>query len=256
MKPRLAVHKFASCDGCQLALLNAGEDLLRLAAIVDLVHFAEAGPINPDADVDIALVEGSITTAHDAERIQNIRANSRHVITIGACATSGGLQALRNYNSVAKWVTAIYAQPQYIQTLTNSTPIREHIHVDFELWGCPLSTRQVLRAIHDFLAGVTPKDEVDKVCFECKRKQFTCVMVSKGMPCLGPVTRSGCGAICPSMGRECYGCYGPAETSNTLSIATQFESLGLKQEEIVKRFRSINSTSEAFTQAANTWIAK
>lgn len=256
MKPRLAVHKFASCDGCQLALLNAGEDLLRLAAIVDLVHFAEAGPVNPDANVDIALVEGSITTAHDAERIQKIRANSRHVITIGACATSGGLQALRNYSNVAKWVTAIYAQPQYIQTLANSTPIREHIHVDFELWGCPVNTRQVLSAIHDFLAGVTPIDEADKVCLECKRKQYTCVMVSKGMPCLGPVTRTGCGAICPSIGRECYGCYGPAESSNALSLTTLLESLGLTDEEIIKRFRSINSTSEAFAQAANPWTDK
>jgi sulfhydrogenase subunit delta len=256
MKPRLAVHKFASCDGCQLALLNAGEDLLRLASRIDIVHFAEAGPVNPDTEIDIALVEGSITTAHDAERIVKIRKHSLYVITIGACATSGGLQALRNYADVGQWTASIYAQPQFIQTLAHSTPIREHIKVDFELWGCPVNSQQVLAAIHDLLAGVIPKEETSKVCQECKRRNYTCVMVSQGLPCLGPVTRNGCGALCPGVGRECYGCYGPAENSNTLALAEQFDSLGLSADEIVKRFRSINSTSEVFAQAANAWTDK
>ena len=256
MKLRLAVHKFASCDGCQLSLLNAGEDLLHLAKQVDIIHFAEAGPLKPDADVDIAVIEGSISTAHDAERIVNIRAHSRYVMTIGACATAGGLQALRNYANVADWTSAIYAQPQYIETLSHSTPIREHIQVDFELWGCPVKTQQVLTAIRDLLSGVVPKDESSKVCQDCKRHQYTCVMVSQGLPCLGPVTRTGCGALCPSLGRECYGCYGPSEDTNTQALAIQFESLGISAEEIVKRFRSINSTTDAFRHEANSWAKK
>lgn len=256
MKPRLAVHKFASCDGCQLALLNAGEDLLHLAQLVELVHFAEAGPLDPDAQVDIALVEGSITTEHDIERIKAIRQHSRYVMTIGACATSGGLQALRNFTDVGQWTAAVYAHPEYIQTLATSTPIREHIHVDFELWGCPVNTQQVFAAVRDLLSGVMPRDEADKVCQECKRRQHTCVITSQALPCLGPVTRTGCGAICPGMGRECYGCYGPAENSNTAALALQFQSLGLTSAEIVRRFRAIHSHAVINRETADEWTDK
>lgn len=248
MKPRLAVHKFASCDGCQLALLNAGEALLQLAQYVELVHFAEAGQVNPEAEVDIALVEGSISTPHDLDRINNIRARSRLVMTIGACATSGGLQALRNVADVGAWTAAVYAQPQYIQALAQSTPIRDHIQVDFELWGCPVNSQQVFAAVRDLLSGVVPRDNADKVCQECKRRQHTCVMVSQGLPCLGPVTRTGCGALCPGLGRECYGCYGPAENSNAPALAQQFIAMGHDAADVVKRFRAIHSTAEAFQQ--------
>lgn len=256
MKPRIAVHKFASCDGCQLALLNSGEDLLRLAAQVEILHFAEAGPIDPEAEVDVALVEGSITTAHDKERIAAIREHSRYVMTLGACATSGGLQALRNYADVNQWTSAIYAQPQYIEALATSTPIRDHIRVDFELWGCPVNSRQVLSAIRDLLSGVVPKSETDKVCQECKRQNYTCVMVTKGLPCLGPITRTGCNALCPSVGRACYGCYGPAENINSENLAAQYQSHGLTPPDIVNRFRYFHSTDEKLSATANNWGKK
>jgi sulfhydrogenase subunit delta len=256
MKPRIAVHKFASCDGCQLSLLNAGTDLLDLTQHVDIVHFAEAGPVEPEANVDIALVEGSITTPHDHERISRIRERSRFVMTIGACATSGGLQALRNLADVGEWTATIYAQPQYIQTLSTSTPIRDHIHVDFELWGCPVNSHQVMTAIRDLLSGVMPKDESDKVCQECKRRNHTCVMVSQGLPCLGPVTRTGCGALCPGVGRACYGCYGPAENNNSEALARQFASLGIAADEITRHFRYFHSTDANFSETAKTWETK
>lgn len=256
MKPRIAVHKFSSCDGCQLALLNSGDDLLTLAAQVEILHFAEAGPVDPEADVDVALVEGSITTAHDIERITSIRAHSRFVMTIGACATSGGLQALRNYANVKQWTSAIYAHPQYISTLDTSTPIRDHIDVDFELWGCPVNSSQVLSAVRDLLSGVVPKDEVDKVCLECKRQNYSCVMVTQGLPCLGPVTRTGCGALCPSVGRACYGCYGPAENVNSDSLSAQYHTHGLTPPDIVKRFRYFHSTDEKLHASAETWDKK
>lgn len=253
-KPKIAVHKFASCDGCQLAFLNAGEDLLTLAQLVNIVHFPEAGPIDEVTSVDIAFIEGSITTPMDKERIKRIRNNSNFVITIGACATAGGIQALRNIDNVNRWVTDIYASPEYIQTLATSTPIHEHIKVDLELWGCPVNARQVLKAVRELLFGVQPKQYNDKVCMECKRSQQVCVMVTQGMACMGPVTRTGCGAICPQAGRDCYGCFGPAETVNTHSLGTRFEGLGLVKSEVAKRFLFINNEAAEFHDAGKHWL--
>lgn len=250
-KPRIAVHKFASCDGCQLAFLNLGEDLLTLAQTLEIVHFAEAGPVNPEAAVDIAFIEGSLSTPEDLERIRRIRANSHYLITIGACATAGGLQALRNFANADEWITAIYAKPEYVQSLATSTPIAQHVKVDLEIWGCPVSGRQVLGAVRSLLSGVSPWMEKDKVCMECKRQQTVCVMVAKGIPCMGPVTRTGCGAICPSFGRDCYACYGPAENPNTNSLARRLEGLGLVPEAVARRFRFINAAAPGFAEAGS-----
>jgi len=254
-KPRLAVHKFSSCDGCQLAFLNAGEALLELAQQVDIVHFAEAGPVNPDAEADIAFIEGSISTAEEAERIRHIRANTRYLITIGACATAGGLQALRNLSGVdaEDWKAAIYARPEYIDSLAQATPIAESVKVDLELWGCPVNTRQVMAAVRSLLFGVAPVNDHDKVCMECKRRQAVCVLVAHGTPCMGPVTRTGCGALCPVFGRDCYACYGPAENPNTEALARRFEGLGLVPAEIARRFLFINSHAPAFRREGNQW---
>ena len=248
-KPKLAVWKFASCDGCQLAFLNLGEDLLALMEIVDVVHFAEAGPVDPDAEVDFAVIEGSISTPEDIERVKRIRERSHHVIAVGACATAGGLQALRNMTDAGQWIQAVYAKPGYIKSLDTSTAIGQHIKVDLELWGCPVNGRQVLAAVRALLSGVAPAEEHDKVCLECKRRQSVCVMVAKGMPCMGPVTRTGCGALCPSFGRDCYACYGPAENSNTDSLTRRFEGLGLLPDAVARRFLSINNGAPAFNDA-------
>jgi len=251
IKPRVAVHKFSSCDGCQLALLNLGEDLLTLAERVDLVHFAEAGPQAPDTEVDVAFVEGSVSTPEDIERIQHIRAHSRMLIAIGACATSGGIQGLRNGADGTQWIAAIYSHPEAIASLARSTPISSHVKVDFELWGCPVNSRQMLAVVNALLLGVVPRDNADKVCTECKRHGYPCVMVTRGIACMGPVTRAGCGALCPSLGRDCYGCYGPAENTNTDALAAQFASLGLAPEAIVQRFQSINSQAPVFLATAD-----
>lgn len=250
-KPKIAVHKFASCDGCQLAFLNLGEDLLTLAQTVDIVHFVEAGPVDPESAVDIAFIEGSISTPEDLERIRRVRANSHHLVTIGACATAGGVQALRNFANVPEWIASIYAKPEYIQSLATSTPIAAHVKVDLEIWGCPVNGRQVLAAVRSLLSGVSPWMEKDKVCMECKRQQTVCVMVTKGIPCMGPVTRTGCGALCPSFGRDCYACYGPAENPNTLSLARRLEGLGLVPEAVARRFRFINAAAPGFAEAGS-----
>ena len=245
-KPTVAVHKFSSCDGCQLALINMGEPLLVLSELVDILHFAEAGSVDENALVDIAIIEGSVSTPRDIARLKKIRNNSQYLLTVGACATSGGLQALRNMADTRQWIADIYANPSVINSLDKSTPIKDHIKVDLELWGCPVSTRQILTAVRALLFGVMPKEENEKICMECKRLQRVCVMVTKNEPCMGPVTRTGCGALCPSVGRDCYGCYGPAENPNTQAMANRLEGLGLIKDEVARRFLFINSGAEAF----------
>lgn len=208
-KPKVAVHKFSSCDGCQLAFLNAGQALLQVAEQVEFVHFAEAGLLNESAPVDIAFIEGSVSTAHDLARLHIIRAVSRQVISIGACATAGGIQALRNLHDGVGWHQAIYASPAYLDSLATVQPIASVIKVDGEIWGCPVNMAQVLQTIAAFFHAVKAVFPAEKVCAECKRRGNVCVTVSRGVPCLGTVTRAGCGAICPTFERGCYGCYGP-----------------------------------------------
>jgi len=250
-KPRVAIHKFSSCDGCQLAFLNAGAALLELAQLVDFVHFAEAGAVQPDAAVDIAFVEGSITTAHEIERIQAIRANSKYLVTIGACATSGGIQALRNGKMQgADWIASLYASPQFISSLDTSTAIARHVKVDYELWGCPVTSRQVLQLLRDLLFAVRPKNNADPVCLDCKRAGNVCVLVTRGEPCMGPVTRTGCGALCPAFGRACYACFGPSEHVNGRALGQRLTGLGLTADAVKNQIQFVNSGAEAYIAAA------
>jgi coenzyme F420-reducing hydrogenase gamma subunit len=246
MKPSIAVHKFSSCDGCQLAFLNLGEDLLTLFELFDVRHFAEAGPVDPGAEVDISFVEGSISTPDELERIRQVRNNSKYLVTIGACAVAGGLQALRNLANSAEWMAAIYASPDYIDTLGSVAPVSEYVKVDLELWGCPVNSRQLLAAIGSLLAGVVPRDENDSVCLECKRQGHACVMVTQSLPCMGPVTRSGCGALCPGVNRGCYGCYGPCEKPPTEVLANWFTGLGQSNEQIAQCFLAFTPEAPAF----------
>lgn len=250
-KPRAAVFKFASCDGCQLTLLEAEDELLDIAGAVEIAYFPEASRSYGRGPYDIALVEGSITTLHDAERIQQVRRISKALITIGACATSGGIQALRNWQDTDEMVRAVYATLQYVSTLKLSTPISEHVRVDFELRGCPINKYQLIELITATLAGRKPNIPAYSVCVECKRKGNVCVMVAHGTPCLGPVTHAGCGALCPSYSRGCYGCYGPMETPNTQSLSNEFRILGQSNQEITHAFRGFNAWSWPFRKASD-----
>ena len=242
VKPKLAVWKFASCDGCQLSLLDLEDELLALADAVELAEFREATSGTVDGPYDLSLVEGSITTAHDAERIRAVRDASKAVVTIGACATAGGIQALRNFGDVDEFVAAVYASPEYISTLTTSTPIAAHIAVDFELHGCPIDKRQLLEVITAFLHGRRPAIASTSVCTECKRRGNVCVVVAHGTPCLGPVTHAGCGALCPSFNRGCYGCFGPMESPNTVALTRELRVLGMSERNVERVFRTFNVT--------------
>lgn len=249
-KPKIAVFKFASCDGCQLSLLDAEDELLGVSRAVDIVYFPEASRRMLKGPYDIGLVEGSITTHHDAERIQQVRRQCHRLITIGACATAGGIQALRNWQDVDEFVRMVYATPQYISTLKLSTPIAEHVPVDFELRGCPISKHQLVELISATLAGRKPNVPTYSVCMECKRQGNVCIAVAKGVPCLGPVTHAGCGAICPAFNRGCYGCYGPMESPNTESLSSHFRILGQNDQQIGRAFRGFNAWAWQFRKAS------
>jgi coenzyme F420-reducing hydrogenase gamma subunit len=247
-RPKLAVWKFASCDGCQLSLLDCEDELLALAGAVEIANFVEASRAVLKGPYDLSLVEGSITTPHDAERIHQVRRASRHLVTIGACATAGGIQALRNFTDVKELAAIVYATPAYISTLDRSTPIAAHVVVDFELRGCPIDKRQVLEVISAFLHGRRPNTPAHSVCIECKLRGNVCVMVARGVPCLGPATQAGCGAICPAYDRGCYGCFGPQETPNTASLARWWARLGVTERDLVRAFRTFNAWAEPFRE--------
>jgi coenzyme F420-reducing hydrogenase gamma subunit len=152
-KPTLAVFKFASCDGCQLTLLDCEDELLAIAGRIEVANFLEASSAVAPGPYDVTLIEGSVTTAHDAERLREIRAQSKVLITIGACATAGGIQALRNFADVDEFTRIVYATPDYISTLRTSTAIADHVPVDFELRGCPIDKRVLLEVVSSLLAG-------------------------------------------------------------------------------------------------------
>jgi coenzyme F420-reducing hydrogenase gamma subunit len=245
-KPKVAVFKFASCDGCQLSLLDAEEALLEVAGEIDIAFFPEASRRMLKGPYDITLVEGSITTPHDVEMIRNVRKQSGALITIGACATSGGIQALRNWKDVKEFTQIVYATPEYISTLDRSLPISSFVNVDFELRGCPINKNQLVEVINAYLNKRKPLVSSHSVCIECKLKGNVCVMVAHGTPCLGPVTHAGCGALCPSFNRGCYGCFGPMDSTNTSALSAQYKELGESKYEIMLAFRGFNAYAEPF----------
>ncbi|HEX2414353.1 MAG TPA: hypothetical protein VHJ37_03970 [Thermoleophilaceae bacterium] len=247
-RPTLAVWKFASCDGCQLSLLDLEDELLALAGEIEIAYFLEARRQTAPGPYDLSLVEGSVTTAEDAERIRAVREQSRRLVTIGACATAGGIQALRNFADVEDFLSVVYASPEYVSTLDSSTPISDHVPVDYELHGCPVDKRQLLEVVSAFLNERRPAIPSSSVCLECKRRGNVCVMVAHGTPCLGPVTHAGCGAICPAYDRGCYGCFGPMETPNAAPLSGWLAQLGVEEVDLVRLYRTFHAGAPAFRE--------
>jgi coenzyme F420-reducing hydrogenase gamma subunit len=259
-RPRMAVWKFASCDGCQLTLLDCEDELLEVAGAVEIAYFLEAtsavppAPAGRDVAFDLSLVEGSITTAADEARIRQVRASSRSLVTIGACATAGGIQALRNWSDVEEFLAIVYANPAFIETLDTSTPISDHVRVDFELRGCPIDRHQLLEVISAHLHGRPPAVSPHSVCLECKMAGNVCVMVADGVPCLGPVTHAGCGALCPSYHRGCYGCFGPMESPQPASLVPALTALGMPAADVGRMFRTFNAWHRDFRAASEVLL--
>jgi coenzyme F420-reducing hydrogenase gamma subunit len=250
-KPTLAVFKFASCDGCQLSLLDAEDELLAVADAVEIAYFLEARSQQIGGPYDVGLVEGSVTTAHDAERIQQIRKQCRFLVTIGACATAGGIQALRNWANVGDFIDRVYAHPEYINTLATSTAISDHVKVDFELRGCPINKHQLVDLVAALLHGRKPRVPTYAVCIECKRRQVVCVAVAQGIACLGPVTQAGCDIICPAFYRDCYGCFGPKDEANPMSLSRHYQSKGAPAGQLVRLLRNFNGNAPEFRIASD-----
>lgn len=249
-KPRIGVFKFSSCDGCQLSLLDCEDELLAVAGALDIAYFPEAVRADDVGRYDIAFVEGSVTTPHEAELIRDVRARADKVITLGACATSGGIQALKNGADVGDFIATVYATPDFIDTLETATPISDHVQVDFELRGCPIAKHQLIELVAATLAGRNPQTPEHATCIECKMAGHVCVMVAKGVPCLGPVTHAGCGALCPGYARGCYGCFGPKETPNTVSLAARLADNGADPRQIKRLFSTFNTNAPAFREEA------
>jgi coenzyme F420-reducing hydrogenase gamma subunit len=246
-RPKLAVWKFASCDGCQLTLLDCEDELLAIADKLEIAFFLEASRAIVRGPYDLSLVEGSVATAADLERVREVRRVSKHLVTIGACATAGGIQGLRNFRDAAEMRAVVYAKPEYVDSLATSTPISAHVPVDFELQGCPIDKRQLLEVLSAFLNGRRPDIPSHSVCVECKLRGNVCVMVL-GTPCLGPITHAGCGALCPSYTRGCYGCFGPKESPNTRSLGRALVAGGLAPRDLVRLLRSFNANAGAFRE--------
>lgn len=249
-KPKIAVYKFSSCDGCQLQFLNLEDELLDLAGAVEIAYFLEATRDQAPGPYDLGIVEGSVTTPHEAERIQQIRKDCATLITIGTCATAGGVQALRNFAKVEEYANVVYAHPEYFETLSTSSPISDHVRVDLELWGCPVNKYQLLEVVKAILQKRKPNLPQYAVCLECKRRGVTCVTVARGVPCLGPITQAGCGAICPSYARGCYGCFGPLPTADINSFVPVLKANERYPGEAVRLLRTISGYAPAFEQAA------
>ncbi len=248
--PKLAVWKFSSCDGCQLTLLDCEDELLGLAERVDIAYFPEATSREVEGPYDVSLVEGSVTTPHELERIVEVRQKSHLLIAIGACATAGGIQALRNFAEVEDFKRLVYARPEVIDTLDQATPFSEYVKIDMELRGCPISKAQLLQTLTDLLSGQLPALPTHSVCEECKKAGNPCVMVAHGTPCLGPVTQAGCNALCPRYNRGCYGCYGPVANANTQALSSQLTKLGMDEQALQRVYRTFNAAAPAFRDAS------
>jgi sulfhydrogenase subunit delta len=244
-RPRIGIVKFASCDGCQLTLLDLEDELLAIAERVDLVEFAEASAHRSSGPFDVLFVEGSISTAEQVDEIVRLRAVTHRLITIGACATAGGIQAIRNWFDLDEVRASVYPDLTFVESLAQARPVADFVAVDGELRGCPISPAQLREFLVALTTGRRAQLPDEAVCLECKRRGVVCVAVARGIACLGPVTRAGCGAICPAYGRGCYGCFGPRESANTKSLAAWFSD-GRSAADVGRLFAGFTAWSEPF----------
>ncbi len=243
---RVGIAKMASCDGCQLTLLDLETELLALSERFEIVEFPEASSLRSAGPFDVLLVEGSISAPDQAAEIVELRRQAKVLVTIGACASYGGIQALRNWSNHDAFRAAVYAHPEFIESLDTATPVSDHVKVDAELHGCPISPEQLRELLVSVAVGRRPQIREESVCIECKRRGTVCVMVAQQIPCLGPVTQSGCGALCPSFGRGCYGCFGPREQANTRSLGQAFEYGGREGVEVSRLFSGFTGWAGPF----------
>lgn len=206
IKPRIAIFSLTSCEGCSLAILELEDQLLDILGAVEIVNFRE-GMTERSWDVDIGFVDGAVSTPEDEKEIKHFRKHCKVLVAIGACACLGGLNTLKNYQDEADYRKYVYGKRAEWFPNIPAVPLSAVVDIDYELPGCPMVKEEFLAFVKCILAGRTWKLPDNAVCVECKKKEILC-LYEKGEICLGPATRAGCDAICPTFGAKCEGCRG------------------------------------------------
>ncbi len=234
-KPTVAVFAFTGCEGCSLAILECENELLDIVNLVQFVEWREAMSEKTTDPIDIALVDGAISKRSDVKHLQEIRQRAKMLIAIGACATNGGLNALKNRYQMDEVKQMVYGEDGMHFDTIPARPLHAVVPVDFEIPGCPMQSEEFLRILSDILVGKQPRLPNYPVCVECKRKENVCVF-EKGMICMGPVARAGCGADCPSAGAWCEACRGFIDNPNDNAHWEVLQKYGITPEEIMQRY--------------------
>lgn len=248
-KIKIGVFKFTGCSGCQMELLRLEEEFLTLLQFLDVEYWAMVSSKEFKDKLDVSFVEGSISTPWEVEEIKNIRERSKLLVALGDCAVTGCLPSIRNWIDQNEAEKAVYEHPEWIESV-RLLSISEHVPVDILLPGCPPHRRTFLEVVKAALMEVNPQLRGHSVCVECKLNDNACLLTAEGLPCMGPVTKAGCGAICPSLNRICENCYGAMSDSNARSLAQIFEEEGLSKDDIIRKFRKYaGMTSELKEEA-------
>ncbi|MBD3407916.1 MAG: sulfhydrogenase 1 subunit delta [Candidatus Lokiarchaeota archaeon] len=239
-KPKIGVYALTSCYGCQLMLATV-QKILDIAKSVSFESFYMlSSDSKMPADVDIAFVEGSVSTEKDLEELMEIRKHSRIVVALGACAVNGGVQSWsedeKNCDELHK---AVYGEDEIDMKPLQATPVDHHVEIDYYIPGCPPEEDELMYSISTFLFGTFPERIDYPVCAECRLKGNPCILIERGAPCLGPVTTAGCDARCITFDTPCVGCRGPVpfDTAWFDSLAMTFKKKGLSKEHVRDRMR-------------------
>jgi coenzyme F420-reducing hydrogenase gamma subunit len=242
MKPKVAVFDFASCEGCELQIVNLEEDLLGLLEHVDVVSFREAMKEHSD-DYDIAFIEGGLVRKSDEERLKNIREHAKILVACGMCAITGGVNAMKNSKDPVEVRKAVYGDKyEYFDTYA-ARPLEAVVKVDYNVYGCPMTKTEFLTVVKSLLMGKKPDIANYPVCVECKLKENVCVY-DKGLVCMGPVTRAGCDANCPSFCTSCIGCRGLLDRPQEQVQKDVLQKYGLTVDEVMNQFRFFSGWRE------------
>lgn len=245
-KPKLGIFSLTGCGGDQLMILNMENELLDLLSYFDIKDFQEGSSYHEDVELDIALVEGSVSTETDLKRLKEIREKSKTLIALGDCAIGGCVQAMRNGQmSMAERMKKVYGVEEDYYDVLEPKGLSAHVKVDLEIPGCPIEKTEIFRAITSLLHGDLPETIDYPVCVECKLNGYPCVLVEKGMPCLGPLTTAGCDARCPGLGLDCIGCRGPIpDEANAAAELDVLLEKGYDEKYIINRLRFFGGNFE------------
>jgi coenzyme F420-reducing hydrogenase gamma subunit len=240
-KPRVAIFDLACCEGCQLQIVNMEDELLNLLTVIDPVEWREAMSDQSDT-YDVAIIEGSITRQADENKVLEIRERATYVIALGACAALGGVNKLKNNFPVHDVKRTVYGENAHMPHLDTFQvkALKEVIEVDMEVHGCPIDASELVHAVKCLLKGRNPHPQDYPVCVECKMRE-NCCRYDCGEICLGPLTRAGCDARCPSNGIWCFGCRGFLPDANLDAARAMMPEYGKSVEDLESKLALFGS---------------